>query len=88
MALPLLAFGSLAAIFWFRLGDGDPSKIPSALIGHPAPPTALPTPSTNLTSTSDAPIQISGRVPETRLLMTIAVDSIANTAGVTRLSRR
>jgi len=24
-------------IFWFRLGDGDPSKIPSALIGHPAP---------------------------------------------------
>ena len=37
MALPLLAFGLLAAIFWFRLGDGDPSKIPSALIGHPAP---------------------------------------------------
>jgi cytochrome c biogenesis protein CcmG, thiol:disulfide interchange protein DsbE len=42
MALPLLAFGSLAAIFWFRLGDGDPAKIPSALIGHPAPSTALP----------------------------------------------
>ena len=42
MALPLLAFGSLAAIFWFRLGDGDPSKIPSALIGHPAPQTPLP----------------------------------------------
>ena len=42
MALPLLAFGLLAAIFWFRLGDGDPSKIPSALIGHPAPPTTLP----------------------------------------------
>jgi cytochrome c biogenesis protein CcmG, thiol:disulfide interchange protein DsbE len=42
MALPLLAFGLLAAIFWFRLGDGDPSKIPSALIGRPAPPTALP----------------------------------------------
>jgi cytochrome c biogenesis protein CcmG/thiol:disulfide interchange protein DsbE len=42
MALPLLAFGLLAAVFWFRLGDGDPSKIPSALIGHPAPPTALP----------------------------------------------
>jgi cytochrome c biogenesis protein CcmG, thiol:disulfide interchange protein DsbE len=42
MALPLLAFGLLAAIFWFRLGDGDPSKIPSALIGHAAPATALP----------------------------------------------
>jgi cytochrome c biogenesis protein CcmG/thiol:disulfide interchange protein DsbE len=42
LALPLLAFAALAAIFWFRLGDGDPSKIPSALIGHPAPPTALP----------------------------------------------
>ena len=42
MALPLLAFAALAAIFWFRLGDGDPSRIPSALIGRPAPPTALP----------------------------------------------
>ncbi len=42
MALPLLAFTALAVIFWFRLGGGDPSKIPSALIGHPAPQTALP----------------------------------------------
>ena len=42
MALPLLAFAALAAIFWFRLGNSDPSRIPSALIGHPAPPTALP----------------------------------------------
>ena len=42
MALPLLAFAALAAIFWLRLGTGDPSKIPSALIGHPAPQTALP----------------------------------------------
>jgi cytochrome c biogenesis protein CcmG/thiol:disulfide interchange protein DsbE len=42
MALPLVAFAALAAIFWFRLGDGDPSRIPSALIGHPAPLTALP----------------------------------------------
>jgi cytochrome c biogenesis protein CcmG/thiol:disulfide interchange protein DsbE len=42
MALPLVAFAALAAIFWFRLGGGDPSRIPSALIGHPAPPTALP----------------------------------------------
>ena len=42
MALPLIAFAALAAIFWFRLGSGDPSRIPSALIGRPAPPTALP----------------------------------------------
>jgi cytochrome c biogenesis protein CcmG/thiol:disulfide interchange protein DsbE len=42
MVLPLVAFAALAAIFWFRLGSGDPSRIPSALIGHPAPPTALP----------------------------------------------
>jgi cytochrome c biogenesis protein CcmG, thiol:disulfide interchange protein DsbE len=42
MVLPLVGFTALAAIFWFRLGSGDPSRIPSALIGHPAPPTALP----------------------------------------------
>jgi cytochrome c biogenesis protein CcmG/thiol:disulfide interchange protein DsbE len=42
MAAPLIAFVALAALFWFRLGSGDPSKIPSALIGHPAPQTALP----------------------------------------------
>jgi cytochrome c biogenesis protein CcmG/thiol:disulfide interchange protein DsbE len=42
MALPLIAFAALAATFWFRLGNTDPSRIPSALIGHPAPQTALP----------------------------------------------
>jgi cytochrome c biogenesis protein CcmG/thiol:disulfide interchange protein DsbE len=42
MALPLLGFIALAALFWFRLGAGDPSKIPSALIGRPAPQTTLP----------------------------------------------
>jgi len=42
MALPLVGFACLAAIFWFRLGSGDPSRIPSALIGHPAPQTVLP----------------------------------------------
>jgi cytochrome c biogenesis protein CcmG/thiol:disulfide interchange protein DsbE len=42
MALPLVMFAALAAIFWFRLGSGDPSRIPSALIGRPAPQTALP----------------------------------------------
>ena len=54
MALPLVLFASLAALFWFRLGGGDPSRIPSALIGHPAPPTALP-PIEGLTS-NGAPV--------------------------------
>jgi len=42
MALPLVAFAALAAIFWYRLSNGDPSRIPSALIGRPAPQTSLP----------------------------------------------
>mgnify|MGYP003707199471 CR=1 FL=1 len=42
MVLPLLAFIVLAALFWLRLGSGDPSRIPSALIGRPAPQTTLP----------------------------------------------
>ena len=40
--LPLAAFLALAALFFFRLGSGDPSKIPSALIGQAAPKTELP----------------------------------------------
>ncbi|MEI4479895.1 hypothetical protein WAC35_29135, partial [Klebsiella pneumoniae] len=36
------AFLALALLFWFKLGSGDPSRIPSALIGRPAPQTALP----------------------------------------------
>jgi cytochrome c biogenesis protein CcmG, thiol:disulfide interchange protein DsbE len=42
MALPLVIFLGLCVLFWLRLGDGDPSRIPSALIGRPAPQTALP----------------------------------------------
>ena len=40
--LPLLFFLALAALFLFRLGAGDPSKLPSALIGRPVPDTPLP----------------------------------------------
>jgi len=39
--LPLFIFLALAALFFFRLGSGDPSRIPSALIGKPAPATNL-----------------------------------------------
>jgi len=42
VALPLIGFAVLAALFLLRLYGGDPSKIPSALIGRPAPQTALP----------------------------------------------
>jgi cytochrome c biogenesis protein CcmG/thiol:disulfide interchange protein DsbE len=42
MLLPLIFFAGLAVLFWFGLGAGDPSRIPSALIGHPAPQTTLP----------------------------------------------
>jgi cytochrome c biogenesis protein CcmG/thiol:disulfide interchange protein DsbE len=40
--LPLLVFLALAGLFLYRLGSGDPSRIPSALIGRPAPETNLP----------------------------------------------
>jgi cytochrome c biogenesis protein CcmG/thiol:disulfide interchange protein DsbE len=40
--LPLALFFGLAALFLVRLGAGDSSRIPSALIGRPAPATDLP----------------------------------------------
>jgi cytochrome c biogenesis protein CcmG, thiol:disulfide interchange protein DsbE len=40
--LPLIVFIALAALFFYRLGTGDPSHIPSALIGRPVPATDLP----------------------------------------------
>jgi cytochrome c biogenesis protein CcmG/thiol:disulfide interchange protein DsbE len=40
--IPLGLFLALALLFIIRLSAGDPSRIPSALIGHPAPQTDLP----------------------------------------------
>jgi cytochrome c biogenesis protein CcmG/thiol:disulfide interchange protein DsbE len=40
--LPLVLFLALAALFFYRLGAGDPSRLPSVLIGREAPPTELP----------------------------------------------
>src|SRR5215470_9015759 len=40
--IPLVVFLALAVVFFIRLGAGDISVIPSALIGHPAPATVLP----------------------------------------------
>jgi cytochrome c biogenesis protein CcmG/thiol:disulfide interchange protein DsbE len=42
IALPFFAFAALAVLFFFRLGAGDPSQLPSVLIGKPAPADALP----------------------------------------------
>jgi cytochrome c biogenesis protein CcmG, thiol:disulfide interchange protein DsbE len=40
--IPLALFLALAVLFYVRLGDDDPSRIPSALIGRPAPDVSLP----------------------------------------------
>jgi len=40
--VPLALFAGLAALFLVGLFSGDPSILPSPLIGHPAPPTTLP----------------------------------------------
>lgn len=40
--LPLLLFAGLVAVFLVRLFSGDPSKLPSALLGKPVPVFTLP----------------------------------------------
>ncbi len=42
MLLPLVVFLGLAALFYVGLIEGDPSRLPSALIGKPVPKTDLP----------------------------------------------
>ncbi len=39
---PALIFAGIAALFAFALTSGDPSKLPSALIGKPVPQTEFP----------------------------------------------
>ncbi|WP_075214197.1 DsbE family thiol:disulfide interchange protein [Mongoliimonas terrestris] len=40
--LPVLLFAALATLFYVRLYAGDPSQLPSALIGQPVPAFTLP----------------------------------------------
>jgi cytochrome c biogenesis protein CcmG/thiol:disulfide interchange protein DsbE len=55
--IPLVAFLSLAALFFFRLGS-DTQRLPSALIGQPAPQVALPPlPGTGLPGFSGADLR-------------------------------
>jgi len=41
-ALPFIVFAALAGLFFYALQTGDPSRLPSALIGKPVPDFALP----------------------------------------------
>jgi len=40
--VPLIVFGALVVLFGFALQSGDPSRLPSALLGKPAPATTFP----------------------------------------------
>ncbi len=40
-ALPVLVFAGIAALFFYALQAGDPSRLPSALIGKPVPDFSL-----------------------------------------------
>jgi cytochrome c biogenesis protein CcmG/thiol:disulfide interchange protein DsbE len=42
LALPLLIFAALSGLFWYALQSGDPSRLPSALVGKPVPTFTLP----------------------------------------------
>jgi len=42
VVVPLVIFATIAIIFGIALQSGDPSKLPSALIGKPAPTVNLP----------------------------------------------
>ncbi len=41
-ALPLVVFAVLAGLFWYALHAGDPSLLPSPMIGKPVPEFSLP----------------------------------------------
>jgi cytochrome c biogenesis protein CcmG/thiol:disulfide interchange protein DsbE len=42
LALPLVVFAALAGLFWYALHGGDPSRLPSALVGKQVPKFTLP----------------------------------------------
>ena len=42
LQLPLILFVAIAALMMNRLGGGDPSRVPSALVGHKVPSFELP----------------------------------------------
>jgi cytochrome c biogenesis protein CcmG/thiol:disulfide interchange protein DsbE len=42
LLIPLLVFAGLAGLFWLALHGGDPSTLPSAMLGKPVPRFDLP----------------------------------------------
>jgi cytochrome c biogenesis protein CcmG, thiol:disulfide interchange protein DsbE len=42
LLLPLVGFLALVGLFYFRLGVGDPGRVPSALLNKPVPDFSLP----------------------------------------------
>lgn len=56
VALPLLIFAGLAGLFLYALRTGDPSKLPSAMIGKPVPDFTL-APLDGLKTDDGAPVQ-------------------------------
>jgi cytochrome c biogenesis protein CcmG/thiol:disulfide interchange protein DsbE len=42
LALPLVIFAALAGLFWYALHGGDPSLLPSAMVGKRVPEFTLP----------------------------------------------
>ena len=61
VTLPLLFFAGLAGLFYVGLFAGDPSRIPSALVGRPAPAFDLP-PLPGLQAPGLARADLDGRV--------------------------
>lgn len=55
LLIPLVVFLLLAGLFLVRLFSGDPSRVPSALIGRPVPAFSLP-PLDGLTGANGAPV--------------------------------
>src|SRR3984893_4184405 len=60
-AVRIVVFAALVALLYLRLGGGDPSKLPSALIGKPAPTLTLP-PLENVALPGLDPRDFTGRV--------------------------
>jgi cytochrome c biogenesis protein CcmG, thiol:disulfide interchange protein DsbE len=54
--LPLVIFVGLAGLFWYALHTGDPSRLPSAMIGKPVPQFTL-APLDGLKGKDGAPVQ-------------------------------
>lgn len=55
LIVPIIVFAALVIVFAFALQSGDPSRLPSTLIGRPAPATTFP-PLEGLHATDDKPV--------------------------------